>query len=76
MQSAQLPEMTKLTYLGSTLQSEGGMNAEVKKSILCVLNNWINMSGVKFSIILPTLNVGLIYIKLSFVNTYPLVSLS
>ena len=38
--------MTKLNYLGSTLQSDGGMNAEVKKRILCVLNNWRQMPGV------------------------------
>ena len=46
MQSAQLPQMTKLKYLGSTLQSDGGMNAEGKKRIPCILNNWMHMSGV------------------------------
>ena len=33
MQSAQLPQMNKLKYMGSTLQSDGGMNAEGKKRI-------------------------------------------
>ncbi len=31
MQSAQLPQVTELKYLGSTLQSDGDMSTEVKR---------------------------------------------
>ena len=43
MQSAQLPQVTEFKYLGITVQSDGDMNAEVNKRILC---GWRNMSGV------------------------------
>ena len=46
MQSAQLPQVTEFKYLGSTLQSDGDMNAEVNKSTQCGWNNWRKMSGV------------------------------
>ena len=36
MQSAQLPHVTEFKYLGSTLQSDGDVNAEVNKRIPCV----------------------------------------
>ena len=46
MQSAQLPQVTEFKYLGSTLQSDGDMNAEVNKRTQCGWNNWRKMSGV------------------------------
>ena len=46
MQSARLPQVTELRYLGSTLLSDGDMNAEVKKRTQCGWNNWRKMSDV------------------------------
>ena len=46
MQSAQLPQVTEFKYLGSTLQSDGGMSTEINKSTQCGWNNWRNMSRV------------------------------
>ena len=46
MQSAQLPQVTEFKYIGSTLQSNGGMSAEITKRTQCGWNNWRKMSGV------------------------------
>ena len=46
MQSAQLPQVTEFKYLGSTLQSDGDMNAEVNKRTHCGWNNWRKVSSV------------------------------
>ena len=46
MQSAQLPQVTELKYLGSTLQSDGDMSTEINKRTHCGWNNWRKMSGV------------------------------
>ena len=46
MQSAQLPQVTEIKYLGSTLQSDGGMSTEINKRTQCGWNNWRKMSGV------------------------------
>ena len=46
MQSAQLPQVTKFKYLGSTLQSDGGMSTGINKRTQCGWNNWRKMSGV------------------------------
>ena len=46
MQTAQLPQVTELKYLGSTLQSDGGANKEVSKRTQCGWNSWRKMSGV------------------------------
>ena len=46
MQSAQLPQVTEFKYMGSTLQSDGGMSAEITKRTQCGWNNWRKMSGV------------------------------
>ena len=46
MQSAQLPEVTVLKYMGSTLQSDGGMSTEINKRTQCGWNNWRKMSCV------------------------------
>ena len=46
MQSAQLPQVTEFKYLGSTLQSDGGMSTEINKKTQCGRNNWRKMSGV------------------------------
>ena len=46
MQSAQLPQVTEFKYLGSTLQSDGDMSAEIIKRTQCGWNNWRKMSGV------------------------------
>ena len=46
MQSDQLPQVTEFKYLGSTLQSDGGMSAEITKRTPCGWNNWRKMSGV------------------------------
>ena len=46
MQSDQLPQVTEFKYLGSTLHSDGGMNAEVNKMTQCGWNNWMKMSDV------------------------------
>ena len=46
MQSAQLPQITELKYLGSTLHSDGYMSTEIHKRTQSGWNNWRNMSGV------------------------------
>ena len=46
MQSAQLPQVTEFKYLRSTLQSDGGMSAEINKRTQCGWNNWMKISGV------------------------------
>ena len=46
MQPVQLPQGTEFKYLGSTLQSDGGMSAEINKRTQCGWNNWRKMSGV------------------------------
>ena len=46
MQSAQLPQVTDFKYLGSTLQSDGGMIKEINKRTQCGWNSWRKMSGV------------------------------
>ena len=45
-QSAQLPQVTELKYLGSTLQSDGDTSTEVNKRTQCGWNNWRKMAGV------------------------------
>ena len=45
-QSAQLPQVTELKYLGSTVQNDGDMNTEVRKRTQCGWNNWRKVSGV------------------------------
>ena len=46
MQSAQLPQVTELKFLGSTLPSDGDMNTEVNRRTQCGWNNWRKMSGI------------------------------
>ena len=46
MQPAQLPQVTKFKYLGSTLQSDGDMTTEINKRNQCGWNNWRKMSSV------------------------------
>ena len=44
MGSAQLPQVTEIKFLGSTLQSDGDVNAEVNKKL--GWNSWRKMSRV------------------------------
>ena len=46
MQSALLPQITEFKYLGSTLQSDGGMSTEINKRTPCGWNNWRKIAGV------------------------------
>ena len=46
MQFAQLPRVIEFKYLGSTLQSDGGMSTEINKRTQWGWNNWRKMSGV------------------------------
>ena len=46
MQSAQLPHVTEFKYLGSILQSYGGMSSEINKRTQCGWNYWRKMSGI------------------------------
>ena len=46
VQSAQLPQVAEFKYVGSTLQSDGGMSTEINKRTQCGWNNWRKMSGV------------------------------
>ena len=46
MQSAQLPQVTEYKYMGSTLQSDGGMSADITNRTQCGWNNWRKRSGV------------------------------
>nr|XP_027227211.1 uncharacterized protein LOC113819164 [Penaeus vannamei] len=45
MLQRQLPETVKFKYLGSTLETDGGVGSEVNRMIRCGCNNW-KMSGV------------------------------
>ena len=40
MQSAQLPHVTEIKYLGSTLQSDGDMSKKINKRTPFGWNNW------------------------------------
>ena len=46
MQSDQLPQLTELKYLRSTLQSDVDMNAEINRRTQCGWNDWRTMSDV------------------------------
>ena len=46
MRSAQLPQVTEFKYLGSTLQRDEDMHADVNKRTQCGWNNWRKRSGV------------------------------
>ena len=46
MQDQQLPEVNEFKYLGSTLQTDGGVEAEINRRIQSGWNNWKKMSGV------------------------------
>ena len=46
MQSAQHSHVTEFKYLGSSMQSDEAMNAELNEWAQCVWNNWMTMSGV------------------------------
>ena len=46
MQSAQLPQVTEFKYMGSTLQSDGGMGTDITKRTQFGWNNWRKISGV------------------------------
>ncbi|XP_037783490.1 uncharacterized protein LOC119579651 [Penaeus monodon] len=46
MDDQQLPEVTKFKYLGSLLQSDGGVDKEISRRIQSGWNNWKRMSGV------------------------------
>nr|XP_027218107.1 uncharacterized protein LOC113810667 [Penaeus vannamei] len=46
MLQRQLPETMAFTYLGSTLETDGGIGAEVNRRIQCGWNNWKKMSGI------------------------------
>ena len=43
---SQLPQVTELKHLGSTMQSDGHMHAEVNKRTQCGCDNWREMSVV------------------------------
>ena len=45
MQPAELPNNTAFKNVGSTLQSDGDINAEVNKRTLGGWNNWRKISG-------------------------------
>ncbi|XP_037803561.1 uncharacterized protein LOC119597968 [Penaeus monodon] len=47
MDDQQLPEVTEFKYLGSLLQSDGGVHKEISRRIQSGWNNWKRMSGVK-----------------------------
>ena len=46
MQDQQLPEVNEFKYPRSTLQTDGGMEAEINRRIQSGWNNWKKMSGV------------------------------
>ena len=46
MQSARLPQVTEFKYLGSTLQSNGGISTEINRRNQCGWNNSRKTSGV------------------------------
>ena len=61
MQSAQLPQVTELKYLGSTLQSDGDMYTEENKRTRCGCNNWKKMPGILFDKRVPSRTKGKIH---------------
>ncbi|ROT62624.1 hypothetical protein C7M84_019517 [Penaeus vannamei] len=46
MLQRQLPVTKVFKYLGSTLETDGGVGAEVNRRIQCGWNNWEKMSGI------------------------------
>ncbi|XP_047480633.1 uncharacterized protein LOC125033295 [Penaeus chinensis] len=46
MQDQQLPVVSEFRYLGSTVQSDGGVEAEISRRIQSGWNNWKKMAGV------------------------------
>ncbi len=46
MESQQLPEVLEFKYLGSTLQSDGGIDVEINKRTQGGWKNWKKMSGI------------------------------
>ena len=61
MQSAQLPQVTELKYLGSTRQSDGDMYTEENKRTRCGWNNWNKMPGILFDKRVPSRMKGKIH---------------
>ena len=61
MQTAQLPEVTEFKYLGSTIQKDGGTEAEVNRRVQSGWNNWKKMSGVLCDKKMPSKVKGKIY---------------
>ena len=41
-----IPTVTEFKYLGSTVESAGGVNSEVNRRIQTEWNNWRKMSGI------------------------------
>ena len=61
MQTTQLPEVTEFKYLGSTIQKDGGTEAEVNRRIQSEWKNWKKMSEVLCDKKIPPKVKGKIY---------------
>ena len=61
MESQQLPEVTEFKYLGSTLQSNGGVDAEINKRTQSGWKNWKKVSGVLCDKKIPERVKGKVY---------------
>ncbi|XP_063586937.1 uncharacterized protein LOC134764286 [Penaeus indicus] len=54
IQDQRLPEVKEFKYLRSTLQADGGVDAEISRRIQSGWNNWKKMSGVLCDKRIPT----------------------
>nr|XP_027221017.1 uncharacterized protein LOC113813249 [Penaeus vannamei] len=61
MLQRQLPETMAFKYLGSTLETGGGVGAEVNRRIQCGWNNWKKMSGILCDTSIPSKVKGRIH---------------
>lgn len=61
MEAKQLPEVSEFKYLGSTLQSDGGINVEINKRTQSGWKNWKKMSGILCDKRIPERVKGKVY---------------
>ena len=54
MQDHHVPEVKEFKYLGSMLQTDGGVEAQISGRIQSGWNNWKKMAGVMFDKRIPT----------------------
>ena len=72
--SVKMQQVTEFNYLGSTLQSDGGMSTEINKRTQCGWNNWMKISVVLCDKRVPPQVKGNIHCKIKvwfYIALYP-----